>query len=57
VVSPLIALMQDQVSALVEAGVRAAFLNSSLDMERARAVERAPAGTASWTCSTSPPSA
>jgi len=41
VVSPLIALMQDQVSALVEAGVRAAFLNSSLDMERARAVERA----------------
>ncbi|GAB1458571.1 DNA helicase RecQ [Thauera sp.] len=41
VVSPLIALMQDQVSALVEAGVRAAFLNSSLDMDRARAVERA----------------
>ena len=41
VVSPLIALMQDQVSALVEAGVRAAFLNSSLDMEAARAVERA----------------
>ncbi len=41
VVSPLIALMHDQVSALVEAGVRAAFLNSSLDMEAARAVERA----------------
>ena len=41
VVSPLIALMQDQVSALVEAGVQAAFLNSSLDAERARAVERA----------------
>ncbi|MDI3489779.1 MAG: ATP-dependent helicase RecQ, partial [Thauera sp.] len=41
VVSPLIALMQDQVSALVEAGVRAAFLNSSLDMDAARAVERA----------------
>ena len=41
VVSPLIALMQDQVSALVEAGVRAAFLNSSLEMEAARAVERA----------------
>ncbi len=41
VVSPLIALMQDQVSALVEAGVRAACLNSSLDFEQARAVERA----------------
>lgn len=31
VVSPLIALMQDQVDALLLAGVRAAFLNSSLD--------------------------
>ena len=41
VVSPLIALMQDQVSALVEAGVNAAFLNSSLDMDVARSVERA----------------
>ncbi len=41
VVSPLIALMHDQVSALVEAGVSAAFLNSSLDAESARAVERA----------------
>ena len=30
VVSPLIALMQDQVSALTQLGVRAAFLNSSL---------------------------
>ncbi|MCC7218920.1 MAG: DEAD/DEAH box helicase, partial [Burkholderiales bacterium] len=29
VVSPLIALMQDQVAALTQAGVRAAFLNSS----------------------------
>ena len=28
VVSPLIALMQDQVDALLQAGVRAAFLNS-----------------------------
>jgi ATP-dependent DNA helicase RecQ len=40
VVSPLIALMQDQVSALREAGVRAAFLNSSLSAENAGAVER-----------------
>src|SRR6266576_5801332 len=30
VISPLIALMQDQVSALHELGVRAGFLNSSL---------------------------
>ena len=41
VVSPLIALMQDQVAALEEAGVRAAFLNSSLPADRAMAVERA----------------
>ncbi|HRP95813.1 MAG TPA: DNA helicase RecQ [Rhodocyclaceae bacterium] len=40
VVSPLIALMHDQVSALIEAGVAAAFLNSSLDAAAARAVER-----------------
>ncbi len=40
VVSPLIALMHDQVSALTEAGVAAAFLNSSLDTDTARAVER-----------------
>ena len=41
VVSPLIALMQDQVSALREAGVRAAFLNSTLAGHEAAAVERA----------------
>jgi len=40
VVSPLIALMQDQVSALREAGVKAAFLNSSLSAEEAGSVER-----------------
>ncbi|MCX7140024.1 MAG: DNA helicase RecQ [Proteobacteria bacterium] len=40
IVSPLIALMQDQVSALREAGVRAAFLNSSLPAAEANAVER-----------------
>ena len=41
VVSPLIALMQDQVAALRQVGVRAAFLNSSLGASEARAVERA----------------
>ena len=40
VVSPLIALMQDQVSALQEAGVAAAYLNSSQQTEEAAAVER-----------------
>ncbi|TCV94105.1 ATP-dependent DNA helicase RecQ [Luteibacter rhizovicinus] len=39
VVSPLIALMQDQVDALREAGVRARYLNSSLDAETQREVE------------------
>ncbi len=41
VVSPLIALMQDQVDALLELGVRAAFLNSTLDWRTAREVEQA----------------
>jgi ATP-dependent DNA helicase RecQ len=40
VVSPLIALMQDQVEALEQLGVRAAYLNSSLSPDAARAVER-----------------
>ena len=40
VVSPLIALMHDQVGALLEAGVAAAFLNSSLSGEDAQAIER-----------------
>jgi ATP-dependent DNA helicase RecQ len=40
VVSPLIALMQDQVDALRAAGVAAAYLNSSLDAESQREVER-----------------
>ncbi|MDB5751832.1 MAG: recQ1, partial [Ramlibacter sp.] len=40
VVSPLIALMHDQVGALREAGVKAEFLNSTLSMEEANAVER-----------------
>ena len=41
VVSPLIALMQDQVDALTELGVKAAFLNSTQDYARVREVERA----------------
>ena len=40
VVSPLIALMHDQVGALHEAGVSAAFLNSSQSSEEAAQVER-----------------
>ncbi|HEY8906924.1 MAG TPA: DNA helicase RecQ [Rhodoferax sp.] len=40
VVSPLIALMHDQVGALHEAGVKAEFLNSTLSMQEANLVER-----------------
>lgn len=40
IISPLIALMQDQVSALQQLGVKAAFLNSSLDAFSAQEVER-----------------
>jgi ATP-dependent DNA helicase RecQ len=41
VVSPLIALMQDQVNALKEAGVNAAFLNSTLSWSEVQEVESA----------------
>ncbi|MEV6968972.1 DNA helicase RecQ [Hamadaea sp. NPDC051192] len=41
VVSPLIALMQDQVDALTALGVRAGFLNSTQDLETRREVEAA----------------
>jgi ATP-dependent DNA helicase RecQ len=41
VISPLIALMQDQVDALTELGVRAAYLNSTQDWREARQVEQA----------------
>ena len=39
VVSPLIALMQDQVDALCQLGVKAAFLNSSISADAAREVQ------------------
>ncbi len=40
VISPLIALMQDQVSALHQVGVRAAYLNSTLSLEQVRDIEQ-----------------
>ena len=40
VISPLIALMQDQVDALAEVGVRAAFLNSTQTFEESSRIER-----------------
>jgi ATP-dependent DNA helicase RecQ len=41
VISPLIALMQDQVDALTALGVRAGFLNSTQDYDQRREVEQA----------------
>ncbi|GAA0403353.1 DNA helicase RecQ [Cocleimonas flava] len=41
IVSPLIALMQDQVDTLNQLGIRAAYLNSTLSSEEARDVQQA----------------
>lgn len=41
VVSPLIALMQDQVDAMIQLGVKAACLNSTLDWREAQSIEQA----------------
>jgi ATP-dependent DNA helicase RecQ len=54
VVSPLIALMHDQVGALHEAGVDAAFLNSTLDGDAAAQVERACCAASSRCCTPRP---
>src|SRR3990167_8690238 len=40
IISPLIALMQDQVDALLQLNIKAAFLNSSLDKQAAFEVEQ-----------------
>ncbi|MFK5915296.1 MAG: DNA helicase RecQ, partial [Woeseiaceae bacterium] len=40
IVSPLIALMQDQVDALTQLGISAAFLNSSMDSDEQRKTEQ-----------------
>ncbi len=40
VISPLIALMQDQVNAMQQLGVHAAFLNSSLDATQQKLIEK-----------------
>ncbi|MCI8841503.1 MAG: DEAD/DEAH box helicase, partial [Oscillibacter sp.] len=40
VISPLISLMKDQVAALAQAGIPAAYINSSLDAEEYREVYR-----------------
>lgn len=41
IISPLIALMQDQVDALKQLGISSAFINSTLDRDSQREIERA----------------
>ena len=41
IISPLIALMQDQVDALKQLGIASAFINSTLDRDSQREIERA----------------
>jgi ATP-dependent DNA helicase RecQ len=53
VVSPLIALMKDQVDAMLASGISAAFINSTLTTAEARSASRA-SNVANTNCSTLP---
>ena len=57
VVSPLIALMADQVAALQQSGVAAERLDSNIEPRRARRHLAADRRRRRWTCSTSRPKA
>ena len=57
VISPLIALMQDQVFALKQNGLRADYLNSSLSADETRRTSKSDCCPAGSTCCMSPRSA